>query len=328
MSSAPNIDDLTTFCKATSDHLRLLILRILARESFGVLELCHIIGSTQPALSHHLKILNSAGLVETRRQGTSIFYRRALVNTDDQIKRLKQCLIQTLDDLQLDHSINERKAEIHAERHDHAKSFFEKNADQLKENQNQIADFELYAECIGGLMTNENFKQTSTVIEVGPGESDLLLSLSRQFGHVIAVDNTEEMLNHTRRKTADHQLPNVEHFKGELRELGSDNRADLIVLNMVLHHLASPALFFTDAYEYLEQDGRLLIAELCPHDQDWAREVCGDLWLGFDPRELDDWATAANFTPGQSAYLGMKNGFQVQVRMFERNNVQFDPKTK
>jgi ArsR family transcriptional regulator len=76
-----NIDALATYTNASADPLRLNILRILGEGSFGVLELCQLFEIKQSSMSHHLKILASAGLVTTRREGNSIFYRRALLTT-------------------------------------------------------------------------------------------------------------------------------------------------------------------------------------------------------------------------------------------------------
>ena len=87
---------------------------------------------------------------------------------------------------------------------------------------------------------------------------------------------------------------------------------------MVLHHMPSPARFFRSAHDLLSQEGRLLIIDLRPHNQDWARDICGDLWLGFEPSDLDEWAADAGLERGQSVYLGLKNGFQVQVRLFQK----------
>src|SRR5690606_9726428 len=64
--------------------------------------------------------------------------------------------------------------------------------------------------------------------------------------------------------------------------------------------------------------GSLLISELCSHDQSWTREACGDLWLGFDQDDLARWAIAAGLVPGESLYIGFKNGFQIQLRHFAR----------
>ncbi|MDV7213510.1 ArsR/SmtB family transcription factor, partial [Azotobacter beijerinckii] len=71
-------DELAALCKAGGDPLRLKVLRVLASDSFGVLELAQIFAIGQSGISHHLKVLAQAGLVATRREGNAIFYRRAL----------------------------------------------------------------------------------------------------------------------------------------------------------------------------------------------------------------------------------------------------------
>jgi ArsR family transcriptional regulator len=71
-------DELAALCKAGGDPLRLNVLRALANDSFGVLELAQIFGIGQSGMSHHLKVLAQADLVATRREGNAIFYRRAL----------------------------------------------------------------------------------------------------------------------------------------------------------------------------------------------------------------------------------------------------------
>ena len=58
------------------------------------------------------------------------------------------------------------------------------------------------------------------------------------------------------------------------------------------------------------------MTDLCRHDQDWARDNCGDLWLGFEPGELTAWAASAGLEEVAGVYLAQRNGFQVQVRLF------------
>ena len=79
-STLLNSETLLMLCKALADPLRQDVMRLLKHDSFGVQELCHITTTPQPGMSHHLKILTSAGLLETKREGTSIFYRRALLS--------------------------------------------------------------------------------------------------------------------------------------------------------------------------------------------------------------------------------------------------------
>ena len=143
------------------------------------------------------------------------------------------------------------------------------------------------------------------------------MDLSKRYGEVVAIDNTAEMLDKTRETLRRNDVTDARLFHGELADYQGET--DLIAANMVLHHLASPARFFHQAHQYLTASGSLLIADLCAHDEGWTKETCGDLWLGFEPEELDGWALASGLTPGQSAYLGLNNGFQVQVRLFHKH---------
>ena len=75
------VDQLVSIAKAIGDRLRADILRVLHQDSYSVGELCELFEVGQPALSHHLKILHQVGLVARRREGNSIFYRRAVPST-------------------------------------------------------------------------------------------------------------------------------------------------------------------------------------------------------------------------------------------------------
>ncbi len=81
--------------KALSDENRLKILRSLweRRESeVSVTELVETLGISQPLVSHHLKELRYAGIVEGTRQGAFIYYR---VKSPDFI-RLIECILSTV----------------------------------------------------------------------------------------------------------------------------------------------------------------------------------------------------------------------------------------
>lgn len=70
------LDALARQFKALSDPTRLSIVNSLAnREECCVCEFQHL-GLSQPTISHHLKILREAGLIEVaRKRGTWTFYR-------------------------------------------------------------------------------------------------------------------------------------------------------------------------------------------------------------------------------------------------------------
>jgi ArsR family transcriptional regulator len=64
-----DLRDLRTFHKALADVNRLRIVRRLADGEASVAELIAHVGLSQPLVSHHLKRLRTAGLIETRRVG-------------------------------------------------------------------------------------------------------------------------------------------------------------------------------------------------------------------------------------------------------------------
>jgi len=307
---------MVALCKATADPLRVDILRVLRAESYGVLELCAIFATPQSGMSHHLKVLARAGLVTTRREGNSIFYRRALVQAGHPLSSLIAQFYATIDRIEIAPETRRGCERIHRERAASSREFFRRNADRLKENQDLIAEFRHYRGCLSDLLANRGLAPDAAAIEIGPGESELIVLLASQCRTVLAVDNAREMLAKTRVTAQQNGLGNVSFLDGELTDV--DEPCDLIVANMVLHHLPSPAQSFLAAAERLNPGGALLVSDLCRHDQDWTREVCGDLWLGFDPGELDDWARDAGLTVGQGAYIGLRNGFQVQARLFDK----------
>lgn len=61
--------------KALSDETRLKILSLLTKHELCVCEIIDELDMTQSAVSHHLKILKNAELVEDRREGKWIYYR-------------------------------------------------------------------------------------------------------------------------------------------------------------------------------------------------------------------------------------------------------------
>jgi ArsR family transcriptional regulator len=313
---------LLTLCKASADPLRLDILRVLSRDSFGVMELCRIFDSKQSGMSHHLKILATAGLLITRREGNSIFYRRAVTSGDSALDQLQQALLNATDGLELAPEVEQQLAALHTERAAHSQHFFAENADKFSQQQEQIAAYELYGINAIELIDSSLRAGADSVLEVGPGEGAFLAELSPRFASVCAVDNSANMLAKAKAFAAQKKLNNIEFIHGDTRHKAlSKRRFSCIVVNMVLHHLPSPAEIFFDLAALLENNGQLFITDLCSHDQSWAQDACGDLWLGFDPGDLTAWASNAGFSEGQSVYLSQRNGFRVQIREFIRASV-------
>ncbi|MBA2556820.1 MAG: winged helix-turn-helix transcriptional regulator [Chloroflexi bacterium] len=63
--------------RALGDPKRLCVLETLATGERSVSQLSQDVGCQVPNMSQHLAVLRSAGLVITRRQGSTIYYRLA-----------------------------------------------------------------------------------------------------------------------------------------------------------------------------------------------------------------------------------------------------------
>ncbi|QLF93961.1 metalloregulator ArsR/SmtB family transcription factor [Pseudomonas sp. ABC1] len=306
-------DDLATLCKAGGDPLRLNVLRVLANDSFGVLELAQIFAIGQSGMSHHLKVLAQAGLVATRREGNAIFYRRALPGGV-----LHAALLEEVDALPLPAELQSRITTVHRQRAEVSRDFFARMASSFQASQDLIAGLPQYRDSLLALLDTLHFAPGATALEIGPGDGAFLPELSRRFAQVTALDNSEAMLDLARQRCLEDNLGNVELKLADALDTSRQEPADCVVLNMVLHHFSTPAEAFRQLADKVRPGGSLLLSELCSHDQNWAREACGDLWLGFEQDDLARWATEAGLEPGESLYIGLKNGFQIQLRHFAK----------
>ena len=66
--------DLAEFFKVFADSTRMKIIYALLENESNVGELANIVGTTQSAISHQLRILKQAKLVKYRRDGKEIYY--------------------------------------------------------------------------------------------------------------------------------------------------------------------------------------------------------------------------------------------------------------
>jgi len=71
------MDDFIRIMKALSDPNRVRILKLLQAGELCVCEIQDLLGLAQSTVSSHMKLLEKAGLVLHRRQGTWILYRLA-----------------------------------------------------------------------------------------------------------------------------------------------------------------------------------------------------------------------------------------------------------
>ncbi|HET8570403.1 MAG TPA: metalloregulator ArsR/SmtB family transcription factor [Candidatus Limnocylindria bacterium] len=83
-------DRTAAIARALADAKRLCVLETLAQGEHSVSELSREVGCQVPNMSQHLAVLRSAGIVATRREGSTVFYRLA----DQQVLEIYRLLQQ------------------------------------------------------------------------------------------------------------------------------------------------------------------------------------------------------------------------------------------
>ena len=74
MPPEEELQDLADFFKVFGDVTRLKILNVLLCSEMCVYDIAAVLGMSQSAISHQLRVLKQMDLVKNRREGKTIFY--------------------------------------------------------------------------------------------------------------------------------------------------------------------------------------------------------------------------------------------------------------
>jgi SAM-dependent methyltransferase len=274
---------------ALSDGTRCRALFVLERQELTVSELCAVLQLPQSTVSRHLKTLSDAGLVVSRRDGTSRYYSSA---PDD---RGAQAQIWDVARATLAGSPGaaadaRRLDRVLARRSETSQRFFASKAGQWDRLRDELfgADFALGA--LVGLVPD-----SWVVGDLGCGTGATTARLAPHVARVIGVDASAEMLAAAGQRVAG--CPNVDLRHGTLEALPIDRAAlDAAVMMLVLHHLPTPGGALAEAARVVKPGGRLLLVDMLPHDHDEYRRQMGHVWLGFAEEHVRRMLTHAGFT--------------------------------
>lgn len=129
--------------------------------------------------------------------------------------------------------------------------------------------------------------------DIGAGSGFIAEGLIRKGLRVIAVDQSEAMLEQMRKKLTDSD--GVEYRVGEAETLPiPDGSVDYVFANMYLHHVESPAQAIKEMVRILKPEGRLVITDLDEHDFDFLRTEQHDRWMGFRREDVHRWFEEAD----------------------------------
>ncbi|HMO50309.1 MAG TPA: metalloregulator ArsR/SmtB family transcription factor [Kiritimatiellia bacterium] len=272
--------------KALADDVRLRLIRAVMTAELSVAELVQVLGLPQSTVSRHLKPLRDGALVETRRDGTSIYYRKGPALTDAALTSVLERELARLPTAKSDAAAIKKVLELRRQRsHD----FFEKMAGKYGELTQPGGG---WAALAAGLAAGFSGRD---VVDLGAGEGELALLLARFAGSVTAVDQSKAMLRQVAARAEEAGLSAVVRVcRADLEALPlEDGSADVALLSQALHHAAQPEKAVREAGRILRSGGQLIVLDLMKHDQDWVREQWADQWLGFEEADVRGWMKAA-----------------------------------
>jgi ubiquinone/menaquinone biosynthesis C-methylase UbiE len=296
--------DLLEAYKALADESRMRLLFTLSLGHFSVQELTSVLGISQSTVSHHLKVLQNAGLVDSRKEGTWAFYHVLSDNAHTPggaVAANFLSLAKNSHSGQLKQTFESDAKEarrILSSRREHTHRYFETVAKDWKNIRKQTGIDDSFMSELVKIIPEE-----ATLLELGCGSGALLDEVVPRRGKTIGVDYSQAMLDEAR-DVLGNRSAQVDLRLGYLEHLPlGDISVDIAVSYMVMHHLAAPIEAFKDICRVLKPGGELVIVDLVKHDDEFMRERYADLWLGFDIKAFERWLIDAGFSEPKTKFL-------------------------
>jgi ubiquinone/menaquinone biosynthesis C-methylase UbiE/biotin operon repressor len=275
--------------RVLGDTNRLRMLLLLSREELSVAELQEILGMGQSSISTNLAQLKHAGLAQDRRAGKNIWYRSKA--SGEVISKFLAVLQQNPDELPEAENDKAALELVLRKRQDRTRAFFDEMAGRLGREYVPGRSWQSIAEALLLLLP------PMVIADLGAGEGAFSLLLAQRAKQVIAVDNSEKMVEVGSTLARNQNLPALEYRKGDLEAVPiADDSVDMALLSQSLHHAMHPERAIAEAWRILKPGGRIVILDLVQHRFAEARELYADVWLGFSEVELESLLTEAGFS--------------------------------
>jgi ArsR family transcriptional regulator len=275
--------------RALSDPTRLRIVALLERDELSVAELQEITRLGQSRISTHLGLLADCALVNSRRDGKRTFYKLE-PEADSVAREFIQLAIRGAKELP-EHShdqINLKR--VLARRKEQAQVYFNQIAGRFDRVYGPGRSWQAFGHLLLRILP------PLVVADLGAGEGLLSELLARRCKKVIAVDNSERIVEFGAAKAKKNGLKNLEFRQGDLQNPPIDaNSVDLVILSQALHHAENPAAALRSAHKILKPGGQILLLDLLRHNFEKAHELYGDRWPGFAESDLHRWLEEAGF---------------------------------
>ena len=273
-----------------ADNTRSRLLLLLDGRELTVSELCGIVQLPQSTVSRHLKALADAGWIVARTESTSNLYMMSRDGLDTASRRLWALVREQVGPTSAAVHDQRRLQSTLAERRTRSQQFFASSAGQWDRLRDELFGDRFHLAALAALMD-----RCWVVGDLGCGTGQLTAAMAPFVATVIAVDASSAMLQAARKRLQ--AFENIDLRRGELEALPiDDGRLDAATLMLVLHHLPEPAAALREAARVLKPGGRILVADMLPHERENYRHQMGHVWLGFTESQIDRWMTEAGFS--------------------------------
>lgn len=138
-------------------------------------------------------------------------------------------------------------------------------------------------------------KMGETAVDIGAGTGFVTQELFNRKLRVIAVDQSQEMLDVLEQKFgSDGQIICLQADAYTL-PLESES-VDYVMANMFLHHVENPGRAIIEMIRILKPGGKVVITDLDRHNHEFLRTEQFDVWLGFERSDIRDWLANASLS--------------------------------
>jgi ubiquinone/menaquinone biosynthesis C-methylase UbiE/biotin operon repressor len=270
--------------RLAADPNRLRILLLLEQEELSVAELQDVLAKGQSHISTHLAQLKHAGLVEDRREGKNSFYR---LQAPTELMELLRQASSEVPEIEQD---REALRLAMRKRRDHMRRYFDELAGKFGRQYVPGRSWKGIAEALLKLMP------PMVIADLGAGEGTIAQLMAQRAKKVIAIDNSEKMVEFGADLARRHEIANLEYRFGDLEDVPiRANTVDLAFLSQALHHAVHPEKAIAEAWRILKPGGKIAVLDLKSHHFEEAREMYADLWLGFTELEIEKYLKGAGF---------------------------------
>ncbi len=140
-----------------------------------------------------------------------------------------------------------------------------------------------------------NVQAGKLAADIGAGTGFIVEGLVQKGLRVIAVDQSEAMIEEMKRKYK--SLDAVDCRIGESENLPIENgTVDYVFSNMYLHHVESPPRALEEIVRVLKKGGKVVITDLDEHEYEFLKTEQHDRWMGFKREDIKRWFIEAGLS--------------------------------